>query len=532
MITKYEHLYNPKWKDTSKSRKAFERIVKLLEDNGGELLSSYIDAHELIKIKIFNSKLTTDVPHLERNIDNLKNVLKKLEENDDTFISFQQEFDSSRKIITVTFQNNDDKSINTIAINAYTQYIKGRKRFYDKLKKNGDTALTPYISNESKVLIDYHCGHEPTEMIVNSYVSQNQRCPICSSHIIVPYVNDFYTLHSDLSIYFENSLETVGISTSDPSKKKFHLICPECKKGHKWMTLPNLARNGFSCPYCSNKISYFNRFMGFLLTELNEDYESEKTFDWCKFKSYDGEKIRSGIYDFVIENKKLIIELDGGFHFSYNNMTNVTKEECQYIDKMKDKMAIKNGYKIVRIKCTYNAKPDRFEKFVKNLKNGEFSKYYNIDKIDLNEINKKSSENDVKIIAKYWNDNYTIEEIKDIIGYCSATIRAYLILADEIDLCNYNPSEAKSRARGTKLKVLQDGKLVGLFTSKLDASKRLKDKYNIPFDKGLIVQNINGERPDYKTLNFIEITNEEYRQLLNEKIYDINIDKIKSYKCN
>ena len=535
MITEYEQFYNPQHDKNArgcvltKNRNAFERIVKLLEKDGGELLSSYVNSKVPIKIKIFGLTFVTDISHLERNIDNLKTALKRLKENNDTFISFHQEEKDSKKIFTMTFQNNNDKSINTIAINAYTQYTKGRKRFYDKLKENGHTVLTPYISNDGKVLIDYHCGHKPTEVIVNSYVSQDQRCPICSNHIIVPYVNDFYTLHKDLLIYFENPSETIGVTSHESSNKKYHLICPDCKKGDRWMTLKNIVRNGFSCPYCSNKISYFNRFMGFLLTELNEDYETEKCFDWCRFKSYDGESIRKGIYDFVIEKKKLIIELDGGFHFSRNNINNQSIEETRYIDNMKDQMAIKNGYKIIRINCTYNAKTDRFIKFVKNLKNGEFSLYYNIDNIDLNEINKKSAENDMKIIVEYWNNNYSFDEVVKETNYCKATVRAYLNMANEIGLCKYNQHEGRSRSRGTRLKVLQEDKLVGVFNSITDASKILKNKYHIPFDKGMIRKNMNGITSSYKNLNFIQIDNDEYRELLQQKIYDIDMTKIKSY---
>lgn len=535
MITKYEQFYNPQYNENSrgcviaKNRTAFERIVKLLERYDGELLSSYVNSKVPIKIKIFDLIFTTDIPHLERNMDNLKTALKRLEENNDTFISFQQEERDSKKIVTMTFQNNYDKSINTIAINAYTQYTKGRKRFYDKLKENGHTALTPYISNDSNVLIDYHCGHEPTETTVNLYVSKDQRCPICSNHIIVPYVNDFYTLHKDLLIYFENPLETVGVPSWGLNNEKYHLICPDCKKGDRWMTLENVIRNGFSCPYCSNKISYFNRFMGFLLTGLNEDYESEKCFDWCRFKTYDGKSIRKGIYDFVIENKKLIIELDGGFHFTYNSINDQSVEEIKYIDKMKDKLVIKNGYKIIRINCTYNAKTDRFTKFVKNLKDGEFSLYYNINNIDLNKINKKSVENDIKVVAEYWNKNYSIDEIKKITNYCKATIRAYLNIANEIGLCKYEQNEGRKRAKGTKIKILQEDKLVGVFNSISDASKILKNKYCIPFDKGMIRKNMNGETLNYKGLNFIQIDNNEYRELLKQEIYDIDMSKIKSY---
>ena len=46
---------------------------------------------------------------------------------------------------------------------------------------------------------------------------------------------------------------------------------------------------------------------------------------------------------------KLIIETDGGFHRTDNLMSGQTAEESKFIDDAKDKCAIDNGYKVIRV---------------------------------------------------------------------------------------------------------------------------------------------------------------------------------------
>ena len=106
----------------------------------------------------------------------------------------------------------------------------------------------------------------------------NKRKPV---KIVKPYVDDFYTLHSDLLKYLEDPESTIGEATYN--RKKYMMICPECKIGRVETTLAHLVECGFSCPCCGNKGSYFNRFGNYMFAELNEIFESEKRFDWCKF---------------------------------------------------------------------------------------------------------------------------------------------------------------------------------------------------------------------------------------------------------
>ena len=339
--------------------------------------------------------------------------------------------------------------------------------------------------------------------------------------IVKPYVDDFYTVHKDLLIYLESPESTIGEATYN--RKKYVMICPECHIGKVKTTLAQLVINGFSCPCCGNKGSYFNRFGHYMLTELNEDFESEKRFDWCKFPNYKNpKKIYSGVYDFVIESKKLIIEMDGGFHKT--GTSTKSQDEVKYVDKMKTELAKLNGYRVIRIDCDYGIVKDRFRIFVNNLLNSELKDIYSLDKLDLDKIDILANKNITKEVSEYWNQGYTIPEIVNISTYCTSTVRTYLRKGAKIGWCNFE--EGKSRSRGYKIKVLQDDNLVGLFESKTKCAKYLREQYQIIFDPDMIAKNINNKIDNYKGLNFIKISNEEFRELLKEQIKDIDISKM------
>ena len=97
------------------------------------------------------------------------------------------------------------------------------------------------------------------------------------------------------------------------SNIKVSFKCPICGRVNGEKYISSVSKYGLSCKFCSDGISYPNRLMASLLSELKIDYDSECYFDWCKFPDYnDLSKYTYGKYDFVIETQKIIIEMDGG----------------------------------------------------------------------------------------------------------------------------------------------------------------------------------------------------------------------------
>jgi len=113
----------------------------------------------------------------------------------------------------------------------------------------------------------------------------------------------------------------------------------KCNKGHIWSTRINQrTSNKCGCPICDNKTEQkiFDILIKFLPT-IKRQFKVE----WCKNKTYLP-------FDFVLENDKIIIELDGPQHF--HQISNwESPEKTQINDKYKMKCANDNGYSIIRL---------------------------------------------------------------------------------------------------------------------------------------------------------------------------------------
>lgn len=111
-----------------------------------------------------------------------------------------------------------------------------------------------------------------------------------------------------------------------------------CEFNHSFeATLNNISFNKW-CPFCINKTEQK------LFEQLSPSYASlEQQFkvEWCKNINYLP-------FDFVLEEYKLIIELDGPQHFKQISNWK-SPEETYDRDKYKEKCANDNGYSVIRL---------------------------------------------------------------------------------------------------------------------------------------------------------------------------------------
>ena len=112
-----------------------------------------------------------------------------------------------------------------------------------------------------------------------------------------------------------------------------------CEKHSEFSITPNNHLRGKGCPKCINKTEQK------LYDELYKYYPlltQQFKVEWCKYKN----KLP---YDFVLEDNKIIIELDGKHHFKDIISWNSTLKETHKNDIYKMKCANDNGYSVVRI---------------------------------------------------------------------------------------------------------------------------------------------------------------------------------------
>ena len=213
---------------------------------------------------------------------------------------------------------------------------------------NNHKIISNYGDDNTKILIDFNCGHEPHWMDYNSY-NIGAMCPDCKrervDEIKLSRINEFYALvdknnHNILSDYISVSQKV--------------LIDFNCGHEPHWIT-PNHYKNGKGCPLCKNK---GEAALYKLLVDMGYEVTKQKKYDDLKDK---------GLlpYDFYLPKYNLLIELDGMHHYKpvtyySNEMTEKERDvekldaeirfhDRQRKDKIKDKYAEDNNIALLRI---------------------------------------------------------------------------------------------------------------------------------------------------------------------------------------
>ena len=120
---------------------------------------------------------------------------------------------------------------------------------------------------------------------------------------------------------------------SHSEKEKYYVECPNCKIVSNEKKYLRDILQGYSCKFCSDGISIPNKFMYDLLTQLNENFESEYSPYYFRNKQS---------VDFLLTNYNIILEMDGGYG-------NHTREYDLWRDFLNMKYG---GYKTIRIDLT------------------------------------------------------------------------------------------------------------------------------------------------------------------------------------
>jgi very-short-patch-repair endonuclease len=186
------------------------------------------------------------------------------------------------------------------------------------------------------------CNHE-FETQISNITCFGTWCPYCTNQKLCNNTNckncfkNSFSSHNK-SIYWSNENKLSPREVFISSNKKYIFNCNKCKSEFE-ATLGNIVCGNTWCPFCKNKTE------SFLNEWLNQNYQNvifQPRFEWCKDK-------RKLPFDFLLENFKLIIELDGAQHFEQVSNWK-SPEETQKVDKFKMDCALENGYSIIRIK--------------------------------------------------------------------------------------------------------------------------------------------------------------------------------------
>lgn len=232
--------------------------------------------------------------------------------------------------------------------------------------KNQITPREIFKSSNEKYLFNCNnCNHEFENRISNiTHVNQwcsyccipskkrcdNLECDFCFKKSFASHEKAKYWSH-------KNKLKPRFVAISSQSKYIFE--CNECNTEFE-TTCAHIVE-GKWCPTCKNKTE--KKLLKWL--SINYEVTYQNKYEWCK----NIETNRYLFFDFVIEEYKIIIELDGMQHLKQVwNWSN--PEEIQNRDTYKMKKANENGYTIIRIlqDDVYKDKNDWKNKLIESIK--------------------------------------------------------------------------------------------------------------------------------------------------------------------
>ncbi len=97
-----------------------------------------------------------------------------------------------------------------------------------------------------------NCHYEWQEKVIN--ITNGDRCPVCSNHIIIKGVNDLFTTNPELKKYWDFDKNT-SINPYEQSYGSKKVVWWKCEKGHSWKTSILIKAKGSKCLICSNRVA-------------------------------------------------------------------------------------------------------------------------------------------------------------------------------------------------------------------------------------------------------------------------------------
>ena len=318
------------------------------------------------------------------------------------------------KVRNATKEEHEEHRFNCRSVGVYKCKICGELHFF----KNQDFKTQLKICKNS-------CNGVKRGRSVNVIVGYN------NIGIIAPKYVEYF-------INKEDAINTVG------SQYKVQLKCPRCGKiKTDKIMIGTLIKNGFSCEFCGDGISYPEKIMALILETLGIKYERQ-----CKFDDYNCK------YDFHLINSDTIIEVHGGQHYKDGRGYMKTYEKEHENDLYKYDLAVLNCYEYNKNYFVIDARHSNIEHMRNSIRQCKFFKQFNLDNIDWQEIDVQAQDSLKIEICEYWkqykekNPSLTIFEFINILELKIGltTIRSYLNWGNENGFCEYNGEEERLQA--------------------------------------------------------------------------------------
>lgn len=269
-----------------------------------------------------------------------------------------------------------------------------------------------------------------------SHIFDGHGCPYCYGRIPTRGINDLWTTHPEIAKMLKNQNE--GFEYSSGSHHKTDWKCLNCGTEVKGKTIKSVVGQGLACPFCSDSMSYSEKFIYEMLEQLNVDFIFNRTREWSGLKKY----------DFYIPNLSLIIEANGIQHYDdfnlrnyYNRVRSLDEEKENDVYKMT--LAFENGIKeYIVLDC----RKSNLEYIKNSILESELDNIFDLSNIDWNKCHIATFSSITMDICNLWNNGlHYIQKIADTVGVNHTTVIHKLKLCSEQGLCDYKSGDSNGR---------------------------------------------------------------------------------------
>ena len=361
-------------------------------------------------------------------------------------------------------------------------------------------AITPIDIKHKKCGFSFH--RTPNYLLSK----KNCICPKCYPHQsttrTIPYINDIYTTNKKLYDLLLNKED--GHKFKESSNKEIWFKCPYCGE-HLYRKINSVNRQGLSCPKCGDGISYPEKFMYNLLSQLNIEFKYQYSPKWIQPYKYD--------FCFIYNNKKYIIEMDGGLGHGNLTFYNRQDDKGKIIDNYKDDLAKQHEYIIIRIDCNYNNISSRYDYIKNNIFNSELKNILNLNNINLKECDSFAEISILIKVSKLWNDNIrSYDKLGKELHINRDAIRNYLKKCSETKLIKESYEEVLSIVRkfsNEKLAISKGQKVLCNETGEIfNRYREANEKYHAELSNYFCKKyKTSGHLPDGTRLTWTKINN-------------------------
>ncbi|MGM7720701.1 zinc-ribbon domain-containing protein [Metabacillus sp. Hm71] len=380
----------------------------------------------------------------------------------------------SRIKVSETLKNNVkyENSLEYYALENNIEYL------LDEFSRNNKRRTTeiPYGTDDVYLWNCFDCKREyPMKICLRTSPQNRCGCPYCGKKRVDIY-NCLITTHPEVATMLKN--KDRGYKITYGSGKYEDFICGNC--GHEQSKRVNsVVRQGLSCSNCSDGISYPEKFLLSLLSQLELDFEKEKFFEWSRQIIKEGQLLGDKRYDFYIESLNCIIETHGEQHYVKKEKSRGRsfKEEVKN-DILKESIAKENNITHYIVIDCRNSELDYIKSKIIQSKLSELLDLKNIDWLKCHEF---ASNTLMKTACELWRDGIqSTIKISEILNLSYNTVARYLKKGEVIGWCNYDPKEAMKKNKNReafKKSVVQlsfDYELISEWDSIAEVNQKLK----------------------------------------------------------